>query len=154
MKVRIEVTDDLSEDEVLIRCSQVDEPIRKIRQFILEQTRSGPKITFYQQNQEYYFPLEDVLFFETTEEHVYAHTADDAYLIKYRLYELEQMLPPFFTRAAKSTIVNVLRIYSITRNLTSSSLIQFANSHKQVYVSRYYYKELRQRLQERSKFER
>lgn len=149
MKVRIEVDDGLTEDEVLIRCAVVDESVRKIHQFILEQARSGPKITYYKQNQEYYFPLEDVLFFETTGEHVYAHTAGDAYLIKYRLYELEQMLPRTFVRAAKSAIVNVRQIYSITRNLTASSLIQFANSHKQVYVSRYYYSELRQRLQER-----
>jgi Response regulator of the LytR/AlgR family len=153
MKVRIEVTDDLTEDEVLIRCGRVDESIQKIHQFILEQSKSGPKITFYKQNQEYYFPLEDVLFFETEGEHVYAHTADDAYLIKYRLYELEQMLPRSFARVAKSTIVNVRQVYSITRNLASSSLVQFADSHKQVYVSRYYYGELRQRLKERGTHE-
>ena len=149
MKVRIEMTDALMEDEVLIRCGRVDESIQKIHQFILEQSGSGPKITFYKQNQEYYFPLEDVLFFETQGEHVYAHTANDTYLIKYRLYELEQMLPRFFIRAAKSTIVNIRQIYSITRNITSSSLVQFTGSHKQVYASRYYYGELQRRLKER-----
>lgn len=153
MKVRIEVADELAEDEVLIRCNHVDESIRKIHQYILEQAKSGLKITFYKQNREFYFPLEKILFFETEDEHVYAHTADDVYLIKLRLYELEQQLPRFFTRAAKSAIVNVRQIYSITRNLTSSSLVQFADSHKQVYVSRYYYKELRQRLQERGSYE-
>lgn len=153
MKVRMEVSDGLEEDEVIIRCSRADESVRKLYQLILEQSKIGPKITFYKQNQEYYFPLEDVLFFETEGEHIYAHTADDAYLIKYRLYELEQMLPHSFIRAAKSTIVNVRQIYSITRDLTSSSLVQFADSHKQVYVSRYYYRELRQRLQERGTHE-
>ena len=62
MKVRIEMTDALMEDEILIRCGRVDESIQKIHQFILEQSRFGPKIIFYKQNQEYYFPLEDVLF--------------------------------------------------------------------------------------------
>lgn len=147
MKVRIEVTEDLPEDEVLIRCSRVDESIQKIHQYILEQSKSGPKITFFKQNQEFYFPLEDVLFFETEGEHIYAHTAADDFLTHYRLYELEQMLPRYFARAAKSTIVNTHQIYSIARNLTSSSLIQFTGSHKQVYVSRYYYRELRERLE-------
>jgi DNA-binding LytR/AlgR family response regulator len=154
MKVRIEVADNLAEDEVLIRCGRVDESIRRIHQFILEQSKSGPKITFYKQNQAYFFPLDDVLFFETTGEKVFAHTAGDAYQIKYRLYELEQMLPRNFVRAAKSAIVNVRWVYSVTRNLTASSLIQFTGSHKQVYASRYYYKELQQRLQERGRFER
>lgn len=154
MKIRIELVNDLTEDEVLIRCGRVDDTIQKIHQYILEQSQSGPKITFYKQNQEFYFPLDDILFFETEGEHIYAHTANDAYLIKYRLYELEQMLPRSFVRAAKSTIVNIMQVYSITRNLTASSLVQFIDSHKQVYVSRLYYQELRRRLNERSTYEK
>ena len=154
MKIRIETRSDLEEDEVLIRCGRVDDTIRRIHQYILEQSALGTKITFYKQNQEFYFPLDDVLFFETAGEHIYAHTADDSYLIKYRLYELEEILPRSFVRAAKSTIVNVMQVYSITRNLTSSSLIQFINSHKQVFVSRYYYQQLRQRINERSTYEK
>ena len=146
MKIRIEVVGDLSEDEVTIRCGRVDDTIQKIHQFIIDQTQSGKKITFYKDNQEFYFPLEDVLFFETEGEYIFAHTANDAYRIKYRLYELEEMLPKDFARAAKSTIVNIRQVYSITRNLTASSLVKFVGSHKQVYVSRYYYNELRQRL--------
>lgn len=149
MKIRIEVTDDATDDEVLIRCRRMSDSVRRLQQLLLEQSQSEPKITFYRDNQEFYFPLETVLFFETEGDHVYAHTADSAYLTKYRLYELEQVLPRFFVRAAKSTIVNVRQIYSLSRNLTSSSLVQFANSHKQVYASRYYSRELRRRLQER-----
>jgi DNA-binding LytR/AlgR family response regulator len=137
---------DLTEDEVTIRCGRVDDTIQKIHQFILEQTQSAHKITFFKQNQEFYFPLEEVLFFETEGEHIFAHTADDAYRIKFRLYELEELLPKDFARASKSTIVNIRQVYSITRNLTASSLVKFVGTHKQVYVSRYYYNELRQRL--------
>ena len=86
MKIRIEVVNDLTEDEVTIRCGRVDDTIQKIHQFIIEQTQSAKKITFYKQNQEFYFPLENVLFFETEGEHIFAHTANDAYRIKYRLY--------------------------------------------------------------------
>lgn len=154
VKVRIELIDDLAEDEVLIRCGRVDDTIQKIQQFISEQSLLSSRITFYKQNQEFYFPLEDVLFFETEGEYIYAHTANDAYRIKYRLYELEKILPRSFIRAAKSTIVNIMQVYSITRNLTASSLVQFINSHKQVYVSRFYYRELRQRLNERSTYEK
>lgn len=154
MKVRIELADDIAEDEVLIRCGRVNETIQKIQQYVLEQSSSAPKITFYKQNQEFYFPLDDVLFFETDGEHIYAHTVSDAYRIKYRLYELEEILPRYFVRAAKSTIVNIRQVHSVTRSLTASSLIQFTDSHKQVYVSRYYYKELRHRLNERSTYEK
>lgn len=154
MKVRIELKDDRTEDEVVIRCGRVDEEIQKIHRYILEQSRSSSKMTFYKQNQEFYFPIHQVLFFETDGEHLYAHTASDDYRVRYRLHDLDDILPHPFVRASKSTIVNVLQVYSITRNLTSSSLMTFKNSHKHVYVSRYYYKELRQRMNERSNYEK
>jgi DNA-binding LytR/AlgR family response regulator len=154
VKIRIEMIDESMENEVLIRCSRVDEAIQKIHRFVLEQNLTGSKITFYKKNQEFYFPLDDVLFFETEGERIYAHTVNDAYLIKYRLYELEEILPRHFLRIAKSTIVNITQVYSITRNFTASSLINFINSHKQVYVSRYYYRELQLRLNERSSYEK
>jgi DNA-binding LytR/AlgR family response regulator len=154
VKIRIEIIDDGAEAEVLIRCSQVDETIQKIHQYVLEQSSSSSKIAFYKKNQEFYFPLDEVLFFETEGERIYAHTVNDAYLIKYRLFELEEILPRHFMRAAKSAIVNIKQVYSITRNLTASSLINFPNSHKHVYVSRYYYREIRERLNERSSYEK
>jgi len=154
VKIRIEIAEDSDEDEIVIRCKRVTETIQKIHNYAMEQSSAGSNITFYKKNQEFYFPLDDVLFFETEGERIYAHTADDAYLIKYRLYELEQILPRHFVRAAKSTIVNILQVYSITRNITSSSPVNFINSHKHVYVSRYFYQELRQRLNERSNYEK
>ena len=124
----------------------MDETVQRLQEVVLREAQAANRITFYKQNQEYYFPLVDVLFFETEGEHIYAHTADDAYRIKHRLYELEALLPEDFVRASKSTIVNVRRIYSIARNITASSLVKFTGSHKQVYVSRYYYAGLRKRL--------
>ena len=60
------------------------------------------------------------------------------------------MLPSSFVRIAKSAIVNTAKIYSVARDLTASSRVQFSGTHKQIYVSRRYYQNLRQRLQERS----
>ncbi len=151
VKIRIEIVEDSAEEEVVIRCCRVDEIVRNIQQCVLEQLAAGTKITFYKENQEFFFPLDEVLFFETEGENIFAHTANDAYQIKYRLYELEQTLPRHFVRAAKSTIVNITRVYSITRNLAASSLVNFTGSHKHVYVSRHYYQQLRERLNERSK---
>lgn len=154
MKVHIELVDGLSEDEIVIRCDRVDERLQKIHRFILAQSSPVSEIVFYKLNQEFYFPLDHVLFFETEGEHVFAHTRDDDYRIRYRLSELDEMLPRHFIRTSKSGIVNTAQVYSITRNITASSLIQFKDSHKHVYVSRHFYDALRQRLNERSNYEK
>ena len=57
-------------------------------------------------------------------------------------------------RVSKSTIVNLNHIYSITKNITASSVIEFNNCHKRVYVSRNYYKALIERLDEKRKIKR
>ena len=147
MKLRIEVSDESAEDEVIIRCSSVNGTVQKIQAFV--QSLAAPKLTFYKGNQEFYLPLEEILFFETEGELVYAHTGSDAFRVRHRLYELETMLPRSFVRVAKGTIVSTAHIYAIHRNLTAASQVQFAGSHKHIYVSRHYYKTLKERMQER-----
>ncbi len=148
MKVRIEVVDGLPEEEVVIRCRAVDETVQRLQRLVSEQGGAAPSIVFYKGEREFYFPLSEVLFFETEGEAVYAHTRDDAYRTRFRLYELEALLPHIFVRAAKSTIVNTAQVYAITRDLTASSLVQFSGTHKQVYASRRYYRALRERMAE------
>ena len=153
MKISIETIENLTEDEIIIRCRRPTKAIQKIYQLVAGESSLDPKLEFYKDNEDYYFPLSDVLFFETSGESVYAHTADDAYRTKLRLYELEEALPKYFVRAAKSAIINIRHILSINRNLASASLVQFRGSHKKVYVSRSYYQTLKERLSERSNYE-
>ena len=54
-------------------------------------------------------------------------------------------------RISKSTIVNLDHIYSITKNLSASSRVEFYGTAKKAYVSRNYYKALIEKLGERRK---
>ena len=149
MKIKIELDSDLTEDEVIIRCSKVDTSIQKIQTAILDISMQNKQMIFLKDGKEYYFPIEEVLFFETNNMRIDSHTKNDVFQVKYKLYELENVLPSNFVRVSKSTILNVNKIHSIDRNIVSSSLVQFYNTHKQVYVSRYYYKQLREQLERR-----
>jgi len=146
VKLRIEVSGAGEEDEVIIRCARVDDTVQKLQAYILG--LSDPKLAFYKGQEAFYFPLDKILFFATEGEQVYAHTENDAFQVKHRLYELEAILPHTFARAAKGVIVNTGRIYAIGRNLATSNRIQFPGTHKQVYVSRHYYKALKAKINE------
>lgn len=154
MKVRIEFEENLNENEVIIKCSQIDNTIQKIQKAILEITTDTQKMSFIKEDKEYYLSLDEILFFETNDNFIYAHTANDTYRVKYRLYELEEVLPHNFLRISKSTILNLKQVYSINKSLTSLNIVQFYRSHKQVYVSRYYFKQLKDRLGERRSYEK
>lgn len=149
MKIRIEIDETVQEDEVIVKCRELNENVRRIQQAVSEISDRN-EIEFFKDGAEYFLPVESVLFFETAGNLIDAHTADDVFQVKAKLYELENILPGYFVRVSKSTILNIRYIYSIEKNITSSSLVRFSKTHKQVYVSRNYYKFLKQRLSERS----
>ena len=148
MKIRIELTDD-DEQEVVIRTKELNNTVKRIEHAIREITSMQNTFALFKDDTQYYLGLTDILFFETTDGGVCAHTAKDVYETKYKLYELEEILSASFMRVSKSTVLNTGKVYSITRNLTASSLVRFANTHKTVYVSRNYYKALIEKLEEK-----
>ena len=149
IKIKIEVDEKILEDEVIIRCNQLNDDINKIQNVVNEIISKNKTIVFYKDNIEYYISLNEVLFFETEENNVFAHTLENVYQVKYKLYELEKLLPKNFMRVSKSSILNIDYIYSITRNITASSIVEFQNTYKKVYVSRNYYKPLKFKLLEK-----
>lgn len=149
MKVRIDVDENILEDEIIIRCKKLNTRTQKYYDALIDIAKESRQLILYKGNVEYYLPLVKIIFFETSDNRISAHTVNDVYEATYRLYELEELLPGYFMRVSKSTIINLNDIFSISRNLTASSEVQFMNTHKRVYVSRHYYKSLKCRLEEK-----
>lgn len=149
MKVKIEIDSALEETEVIICCNRLDDSIVSLQNIVMEQGGGRQCISLHKGETAYYVPIEEIYFFETEGKQIQAHTADRVYEASYKLYELESMLPAGFMRISKSTIVNLDYIFSITRNLTASSVVEFAGSKKKAMVSRGYYKALVDRLDSR-----
>ena len=148
MKISIALEEQLEEIEVHIRAARISEELRQIERALAEIAHGTSKLVFYKKETEYYLSLTDILFFETDAKQVILHTQDKAYLVKHKLYELENILGAGFMRISKSTIINLDQIYGLTRSI-SDCKIQFHDTYKTVYASRRYYKELRTRLDER-----
>ena len=146
MKVRIELDERLADTELVIRVSRIDERIQKIQDALNEAT--APAILFYKENSEYFVDLAEILFFETDGAKIFAHARNDAYEVKLKLYELEELLPRYFCRISKSTIANARAIYSLEKSFSGTSSVQFYETHKKVHVSRHYYQLLKEKLSE------
>ena len=148
MKVKIEIDSALEETEIIIRCNRLDDSLINLQNSIMEQ--GGIQcISLCKGETAYYVPIKEIYFFETEGREIRAHTAGKIFACSYKLYELEETLPGNFMRVSKSAIVNLDKIYSITRNLTASSIVEFAGSNKKAAVSRGYYKMLTERLNAR-----
>lgn len=75
-------------------------------------------------------------------------TAGKRYRLRYRLYELEELLPPFFIRINKSALANENRLERFTASFSGAVDAWFQCGYKE-YVSRRCFKEIKRRLEQR-----
>jgi Response regulator of the LytR/AlgR family len=149
MKVQIEQSDKQNELEIVIKCREVTDEVRDLQSKLLSIAKLKERLLFTKDNREFFLDLDKILFFESVDDTTFAHTSDDIYKIRLRLYELEDILPSNFLRISKSSIANSSSVYSITRNIGASSIVQFHDTHKQICVSRQYFKQFKNKLTER-----
>ncbi len=149
VRVRTEISD-CAEDEVVIRCRERTDSTDAIESSIkrLVGMLSKREMVLYSSNAEYYIPFCEILYFESNDGKVYAHTSRSVYTTDRKLFELGEMLPPNFVRVSKSTIANIDLIVSLRREVVGNGEIYFKNSEKKTYFSRGYYKDLREKIQE------
>ncbi|MDD2458193.1 MAG: LytTR family DNA-binding domain-containing protein [Eubacteriales bacterium] len=153
MRVKIETVTEGQPEEVVIYCRSITTEIEAMARHVQELGRAKPSIAFFKGDEQHYLSLRELLFFETDSERVFAHLADESFEVKLRLYEVEELLPGYFVRISRSTLVNALQIKSIQKGLTGVSQIAFRNSRKEVYGSRMYYPILTQKMEERHLYE-
>ena len=118
MKVRIELDPSMDEPEILIRAPRLTQELAQLQESILK--KKLVPLAFYKNRSEYFLDLANILFFETDGEKIFGHTKDEAYEVKQKLYELEELLPITFCRISKSTIVNAKQIYSLEKSFSGT----------------------------------
>jgi len=151
MKIQVIIDEKISSEELIIKCNLTASEIDKIK-CLVKSTLEDNKLILYKNREEYYMSTSEILFFETSGVLVYAHTINDAFVVKHKLYELESLLSPNFMRVSKSAIININHVSSINKSITSSSLVEFYHTHKSVYTSRMYLKVLCEKMKERRNF--
>ena len=76
MKVKIEIQETLEEDEVVIRCSSLNEAVISLQNFISEQNGTSRCLKLTDKETDYFVPMEKIYFFDTEGRELRAHTAD------------------------------------------------------------------------------
>jgi len=146
MKLRIETDEAFSDEEIVIRCRELTDDILELQRRLNNLVKSGGTLTVNREDMDYFLKFPEILFLETDGTRVAVHTKKQIYSTKQKLYELEELLPTYFMRVSKSTILNLHEVRGIHKNITGASEIEFANSEKKTYVSQNYYKQLMERL--------
>lgn len=142
MKITIEAPKPGEEDEIIVRCTDLDERVLKLIQAL----RAEDKITGYIDDKIVKLSLKEIYYFEAVDNKVFSYTAKETYEVHKKLYEIEQAFEHTdFLRISKSVIVNVAKIAYVKPIFNGRFEAKLKNDEK-VIVSRQYVLDLKKKL--------
>lgn len=145
MKITLNQDPSFSETEVIINCPQADEDILRLVAMLRVHQK---KLVGILDGERRVLDVKDILYIDTADKKTFLYTTGNVYESALRLYELEDALRELdFLRAGRSAIVNFRRIQSIRPELGGRLLVTMDNG-EQVYVSRQYAGEMKEKLRE------
>ncbi len=146
MKLRTVISD--GDEEIVITCKERSDKIVFIEDLIKNAVGHGSALLLTSGELQYFIPIKEIIFCESYDGRTICHTSDKVLNSSYKLFELEKILSPVFSRASKSTLVNCREVYSIKKNLAGASEIAFRSTQKKAYLSRSYYKMFMEKMNE------
>ena len=147
MKITIKIDPD-DEEEIVIKLKSADERLKRISDAVSAALSEKREIAVKKGDGECYLSFDELLYFEANNKNVFVHTASDCFACPLHLNELERLLPANFVRSSKSCIINVLRIRTLDRYPTGIAKATFKSCEKSVYISRMFYKNVRDTIEE------
>lgn len=143
MKVTILDLEPGEEEEIIIKCDKINDNLQKLLNSIKQ---GNDKLNVYKDGDIYFIEPEQIYYFESVDQKVFAYGKTEVYEVKSKLYELEEELPARdFMRAAKSTILNLNKIKSLTPAFGGRFEALLKNGER-VIISRQYVNVLKERL--------
>jgi DNA-binding LytR/AlgR family response regulator len=143
MKIIIEEGNLEEEDQIIIRCKELDETILKL----ISDLRMGQhKLTGIRDGTITMIDPSHVYYFEGVDNKVFLYCKQNVYETKLKLYEIEEQYQNTnYIRASKSVILNVAKIKSISPAYSGRFEATLFNGEK-VVISRQYVPELKKKL--------
>ena len=135
MKLLIEQSDQYTDAEIVIKCGMMDDRLESIIQHIRLHMFS---VAGVKDGETKIFPLDDIFYFDSTDERTFLYLENDVYECSLKLYELEEQLEKAnFVRISKSCIVNIMKLDSVRPLLNSRYEAKLENGEKLI-ISRHY----------------
>lgn len=143
MKITILDTAPGEEEEIIMKCNQMDD---KLMQLVNQFKRGSDKLNVYRDGDIHLIEPQEIYYFETVDQRVYAYCASEVYEIRSRIYELEEALAAKdFFRASKSVLLNLNVIKSLSPAFGGRFEAVLKND-EHVIISRQYVSILKEKL--------
>lgn len=145
MKITIATPLAGEEDEIIIKMAELDDDVLKmIRR--LKDGVSKDTMAVYADESILMVPIRDILYFDATDNHVFAYTKDNCYETRKKLFEIEELLTTSsFLRISKNAIVNIKSIDHLSPEFNGRLIASLKNG-EDIIISRGYVPGLKRKL--------
>ena len=145
MKVEIRIDPARSEPVAVIFTDRVTPQLEALADRLSRE--DSPTLTAHTERGAVFLPLDGVIRLYAERQQVLAQTADGAYPVRQRLYELEERLAPHrFVRISNSEIVNARMITGMDFSLTGTIRLSLKGG-VETYVSRRFVSRIRKQFE-------
>lgn len=135
MKITVDESADNKETEIVIKCSVLDDNLKKIIEII---KNSDERIIGIINGTSNLILPTDIYYFESVDKKTFIYTETQVLETPLRLYEIEEKLSKYdFFRASKSTIINISKIKRLSPKFNGRLDALLENGEKLI-VSRQY----------------
>lgn len=143
MKITIMDRQDGDEDEIIIKCRQMDEQLLKL---VYALKAGHEKITAVKDGSIVQVSPGEIYYFEAVDNRVFLYLEKNVYETKRKLYELEKQFEGTdFLRVSKSTILNLTKVKCLSPGLNGRFEAQMKNGER-IVISRQYVPALKEKL--------
>ena len=145
MKITITTPLPGEEDEIIIKMAELDDEVLKTVKR-LKDGISNENLPVYTQDSIQMIPTRNILYFDATDNRVFAYTKDNCYETRKKLFEIEESLSnSSFLRISKNAIVNIKSIDHLSPEFNGRFIASLKNG-EDIIVSRGYVPELKRKL--------
>ena len=136
MRLILNIDKEFKETKVTIEAPEINEDVQGVMDVVKERER--PFLIGRKGEMQHILNLADIHLFHSEKDYVVAVTAEGSFLVKEKLYELEDILPSHtFVRLSKSAIANLYELSRFEASFNGTLCVYFKSGKKE-YVSRNY----------------
>lgn len=147
MKIGVSIDPSVQDTEVQITAAERNKTINEIVDLLSDYDKKRlTTLTAYKSDSAYLVKTSDIVRVYAANQKVYIQTEQGEFVVKYRLYELENLLDrKQFLRISNSEIVNIKKIRDIDLSLVGVICIHFSEENR-TFVSRRYIPKIKKSL--------
>ena len=147
MQVDVKIDSTVDEMKILVIADKEGHTVDTFVDYIRDYERKQvTKLMAYKGDTAYLINISDILRIYAGNQKVFVETQQNEYIVRYRLYELEELLEKkTFLRISNSEIVNTNQILNIDLSIVGRFCIRFPGNI-QTYVSRRYVPKIKKSL--------